>query len=202
MSSILIGCEYSRTVASAFEVQGHEVLSCDILPAEQPGAHYQGDVFDVIDYPWDFGGFHFPCTHSSVSGARHFSAKKLTGQYYAGNALWLKGWKASRHIPHGYFEHPVSVIASLFRKPDLILQPWMFGTFESKATCLWTWGLPPLVPKYKSPAECAEALGLPTDSKPHARIWLMPPSEERGKMRSVSYPCIAAAMAEQWTPFI
>jgi hypothetical protein len=196
---VLIGCEYSGTVRDAFIAAGHEALSCDLLPTDAPGPHYEGSVFDVIDYPWDFGGFHFPCTDGSVSGARHFAAKKSDGRYYDGAALWINGWRRSRHIKAGYFEHPVSVMSSHFRKPDQILQPWMFGHFETKATCLWLWGdLPALVPTYRSYEECREALGLPGDAKPEARIHKMPPSADRWKKRSSTFPGIAKAMALQW----
>jgi hypothetical protein len=182
---IIIGCESSRVVAEAFEKLGHEVLSCDLLPSDKPGRHYQGNIFDVIDFPWDLGIFHFPCTDSSVSGARHFEAKKLDGRYYASNALWLNGWRRAAHIPKVCFEHPISVISSLFRKPDQIVQPWQFGHGETKATALWLRGLPLL-----QPTNIVEGR--------ENRIWKMPPSENRWKERSRTYEGIAAAMAEQW----
>lgn len=100
---VLIGCEYSGIVRDEFSAKGHDALSCDLLPTERPGKHYQGDLFDVIDFPFDFAGFHFPCTDSSVSGAKHFEVKKLDGRYYAGASLWLNGWKRSRHIGGGVF---------------------------------------------------------------------------------------------------
>ena len=195
---VLIGCEYSGAVSGAFAARGHEVLSADLLPTEGDGAHYHGDLFDVIYFPWDFAGFHFPCTDLSVSGAKHFAAKKQDGRYYAGASLWMRGWRASRHIPGGYFEHPVSVMSSLFRKPDQIVQPWMFGHYETKATCLWLWGVSSLVPTYRTADECREALGLPFDAKPEARIHKMAPGPDRWKERSRTYPGIAAAMAAQW----
>lgn len=195
---VLIACEYSGRVRDAFINNGHEALSCDLLPTDVPGPHYQGNVFDVIDFPWDFGGFHFPCTDASVSGARHFAAKKMDGRFYASASLWLKGWKSSRHIPAGYFEHPVSVMSSLFRKPDQVVQPWMFGHYETKATCLWLWGVGSLVPTFRTSEECREHLGLPPGYKPEARIHNMPPSLDRWKLRSASYQGIADAMAEQW----
>lgn len=195
---ILIACEYSGRVREAFAALGHEVLSCDLLPTEQPGNHYQGDVFDVIDFPWDFGGFHFPCTDGSVSGARHFEAKKQDGRFYTSASLWMRGWRQSRHIHGGYFEHPISVMSSLFRKPDQIIQPWMFGHFETKATCLWLWGVPSLAPTYRTLDECREALGLPVDAKPEARIHRMPPGPDRWKERSRTFQGIADAMAAQW----
>jgi hypothetical protein len=195
---VLIGCEYSGTVRDAFRAQGHEVLSCDLLPTDAPGPHYEGTVFDVIDFPWDFAGFHFPCTDGSVSGAKHFAAKKMDGRFYASAALWMQGWRCSRHIGGGYFEHPVSVMSSLFRKPDQIVQPWMFGHYETKATCFWLWGVDPLVPTYRTPEECREALGLPPGTKPSDRIHKMPPGPLRWKERSKTYAGIAAAKAQQW----
>ena len=195
---VLIACEYSGTVRDAFLSEGHEVLSCDLLPSDSPGPHYQGDLFDLIDFPWEFGGFHFPCTDLSVSGARHFEAKKMDGRFYAAASLWLNGWKRSRHINGGYFEHPVSVMSSLFRKPDQIIQPWMFGHYETKATCLWLWGVESLKPIYRTADECREALGLPVGSKPEARIHRMAPSETRWKERSKTFQGIADAMAKQW----
>jgi hypothetical protein len=194
----LFGCEYSGTMRDAFRERGHEVLSCDLLPTDAPGPHYQGNVFDVIDFPWDFGGFHFPCTDSSVSGARHFEAKKQDGRYYASASLWLHGWNRSRHIKGGYFEHPISVLSSLFRKPDQIIQPWQFGHYETKQTCLWLWGVDSLKPVYKTPEECREALGIPAGTPLSTRIHDMGPSPDRGKLRSAAYPGIAAAKAEQW----
>lgn len=153
------------------------------------GAHYMGDVFDVIDYPWDLGIFHFPCTDSSVSGAKHFKSKKLDGRFYASNSLWLKGWRRAAHIQHVCFEHPVSVISSLFRKPDQTIQPWMFGHGETKATCLWLRGLPKLVPT--NIVEGRES-----------RIHRMAPSPDRAEKRSETYQGIAEAMATQWTDYI
>lgn len=193
-----MACEYSGTVRDAFIAAGHEAMSCDLLPTDAPGPHYQGDVFDVIDFPWDFGGFHFPCTDLSVSGARHFEAKKLDGRYYAAASLWMNGWRRSRHIHGGYFEHPVSVMSSLFRKPDQIIQPWMFGHYETKATCLWLWGVDPLKPTYRTAEECREALGIPAGVKPLDRIHKMPPSADRWKLRSRTYGGIGAQMAAQW----
>lgn len=182
---VLVGCERSRVVASAFEALGHEVLSCDLEPARQPGAHYQGSVFDVIAFPWDLGIFHFPCTDSSVSGARHFAAKKQDGRYYRSASLWLEGWRRAAHIPRVCFEHPVSVMSSLFRKPDQIIQPWQFGHGETKTTCLWLRGLPLLVP--------TDVVDGRDD-----RIHKMAPSDERAEKRSETYAGIAAAMAGQW----
>lgn len=143
---VLVACEYSGVVRDAFIRLGHDAMSCDLLPTESHGPHYQGDVFDVIDYPWDLGIFHFPCTNTSVSGARHFAAKRFDGRQQASVALFMRGWRRAGHIPRVAFEHPVSIISTLFREPDQIIQPWQFGHGETKATCLWLRGLPKLEP--------------------------------------------------------
>lgn len=195
---ILIGCEESGVVRDEFAALGHTVVSCDLMPTRRPGPHYQGDVFDLIDYPFDMGLFYFPCTDSSVSGARHFEAKRMDGRFYVGNALWIRGWRASAHIRYRCFEHPVSVISSLFRKPDQIIQPWMFGHYETKATCLWLDGLPPLVPTYARPEECAEALGLPRDTPLRDRVHKMAPGPNRARDRSETFSGVAKAKATQW----
>lgn len=186
---ILIGCEESGIVRDAFLALGHEAISCDLNPSRRPGPHYRGDIFDVIDYPFDLAVFHFPCTHSSVSGAKHFAAKKMDGRYYAGNALWLRGYKAAQHIPSVCFEHPVSVISTLFRKPDQVVQPFHFGDPFIKSTALWLRGLPLL--KRTSDLTTGEQT-----------CWKMPPSPERAGLRSTTYPGIAAAMAAQWSAYL
>jgi len=182
---VLVACEFSGIVRDAFVARGHEALSCDLLPSEKPGQHYRGDVFDVIDYPWDLGIFHFPCTESSVSGAKHFAAKKMDGRYYAGNSLWLRGWRAAEHIKRVCFEHPVSVISSLFRKPDQIIHPYQFGHGETKTTCLWLRQLPLLVPTDQVEGRAAI-------------VHRMRPGPNRARDRSRTYYGIADAMAEQW----
>lgn len=173
-------------------------MSCDLMPTRSPGPHYHGDVFDVIDYPWDLGIFHPPCTHTSVSGARHFAAKWMDGRAAQGPAFFMQLWRRAAHIGGVAFEQPVSVMSSLFRKPDQVIQPWMFGHFETKATCLWLRGLPPLVPVYRNLQECREALGLLHDAKPDDRIHKMPPGPNRARERSATYAGIAEAMAMQW----
>ncbi len=183
---VLIGCEESGIVRDAFLARGHEALSVDLQPTRRPGPHYQGDIFDVLDFPWDLAIVHIPCTHSSVSGAKHFAAKKMDGRYYAGNALWMRAWKGCEHIPRVCFEHPVSVISSLFRKPDQIIQPHMFGHPELKTTCLWLRRLPHLVATQELPPPYTQ------------RVWRLGPSETRARERSETYPGIADAMASQW----
>lgn len=182
---VVIGCEESGVVRDAFLARGHEVLSVDLKASRRPGPHYKGNLFDVIDFPWDLAIVHIPCTDSSVSGAKHFAAKKMDGRYYASNALWIRAWRACGHIPKVCFEHPVSVISSLFGKPTQIIQPWQYGHGETKKTCLWLKGLPKLVP-----TNIVEGRS--------DRIHKMPPSDDRAMKRSETYPGIADAMALHW----
>lgn len=182
---VLIACEYSGRVRDAFRALGHDAMSCDLLPTDAPGPHYEGDVFDVIDYPWDLMIAHPPCTDLSVSGARHFEAKRQLGQQQASASFFMALHRRSAHIPMTALENPVSVMSSLWRKPDQIIHPWMFGHGETKATCLWLKGLPKLVPT--NVVEGREA-----------RIHRLPPSPDRWKIRSETYTGIAQAMAEQW----
>lgn len=149
---VLIGCEFSGTVRDAFASRGHDVMSCDLLPTESDGPHFAGNIFDVIDYPWDLAIFHPPCTHLAVSGAHRFVAKRRDGRQQSAMAFVMALIRRSEHIPKVAVENPVSVISSLWRKPDQVIQPWMFGDPESKATCLWLKGLPKLTPTdIKSP---------------------------------------------------
>lgn len=182
---ILIGCEESGVVRDAFIRGGHDAMSCDLVPTRSPGPHYCGDVFDVIDYPWDLAIFHPPCTHTSVSGAKHFSAKWADGRQAAGVSFFMALVRRSTHIPRVALEQPVSIISSLYRKPDQIIQPWMFGHGETKATCLWLRGLPPL-----QPTAIVEGR--------EARIHRMAPGPDRARDRSETYAGIASAMADQW----
>ena len=180
---VLIGGEYSGRVRDAFIACGHDAMSCDLLPTERPGPHYQGDVRDVLDYPWDIAVFHPPCTDLSVSGARHFAEKRVDGRQQASVSFFMTLAKAD--IPRIAIENPVCIMSSLWRKPDQIIQPWQFGHGETKATCLWLKGLPLL-----KPTNVVEGR--------EARIHRMPPSENRGKLRSETYAGIAEAMARQW----
>lgn len=178
--------EFSGVIRDAFTAQGHDAMSCDLLPSERGGAHYQGDMFDVIDYPWDLGIFHPECTHLAVSGARHFESKRTDGRQQAAVSFWFRIVRASTHIKHTAMEQPISVISRYYRKPDQIIQPWQFGHGETKATCLWLKNLPQL-----KPTNIVEGR--------EARIHKMGPSPDRWKERSRTYEGIAQAMAEQWS---
>ena len=181
---VLVACEFSGIVRDAFIKRGHDAMSCDLLPTETPGAHYQGDVRDVLDYPWDLMIAHPPCTHLSVSGARHFSEKRMDGRQQSAVSFFMRLAKAD--IPRIAIENPVCIMSTLWRKPDQTIQPWEFGHGETKATCLWLKSLPPL---------------QPTDIVPgrEARVWKMTPSADRGKLRSRTFQGVADAMAGQWS---
>lgn len=178
---VLVACEYSGTVRDAFIAEGHDAISCDLLPTEKPGPHYQGDVFDIINEGFDLMVGHPPCTHLAVSGARWFSEKKEQ----QAEALEFVRRLMNVNIRHIAIENPVSIISSQIRKPDQIIQPWMFGHGETKATCLWLKNLPKL-----KPTNIVEGRVQ--------RVWLMPPGPDRWKERSRTFEGIAKAMAKQW----
>jgi len=177
----IIACEYSGTVRDAFLKKGHEAMSCDLLPTDIPGPHYQGDVFDIIDQGWDMMIAHPPCTHLAVSGARWFKDKVEEQK----EALEFVRRLLDADISRIALENPISVISSKIRKPDQIIQPWQFGHGETKATCLWLKDLPKLTPTN-------------IVSGREARIHKMPPSPDRWKLRSKTFQGIADAMANQW----
>jgi site-specific DNA-cytosine methylase len=181
---VLIACEFSGTVRDAFIKAGHDAISCDLLPTESfDGAHYCGDVFDIINDGFDLMIAHPPCTHLAVSGARHFAQKQASGVQQ--EALRFVSRLMDANIPKIALENPISIISSKIRKPEQIIQPWMFGHGETKATCLWLKNLPKL-----TPTNIVEGRA--------DRIHKMPPSPNRWKERSRTYQGIADAMAEQW----
>lgn len=180
---VLVACEYSGRVRDAFLARGHDAMSCDLLPTDVSGPHYQGDVFDIIGDGWDLMIAHPPCTDLAVSGARHFAAKRADGRQQ--RALDFVQRLLDAPIERIALENPISIISSHIRKPDQIIQPWQFGHGETKATCLWLKNLPLL-----APTDIVEGR--------EARVHRMPPSADRWKKRSETYLGIAAAMAEQW----
>lgn len=180
---VLIACEFSGTVRDAFRKVGHDAWSCDLLPTDKPGQHYQGDIFEFIHSQMGFDMMiaHPPCTHLAVSGARWFKEK----QKEQAEALLFVEKLCAVNIPMVCIENPISILSSRWRKPEQIIQPWQFGHGETKATCLWLKGLPKL-----EPTNIVEGR--------ENRIHRMPPSPERWKERSKTYQGIADAMAQQW----
>lgn len=191
---VLMACEESQVVTSEFRRRGHEAYSCDLLPTSgrHPEWHIQADALEVVKMEWDMVLAFPPCTHLATSGARWFEEKRRDGRQDMGVGFF-KAFTALDHVPRVAIENPVGIMSRLYRKPDQIIQPWMFGHPETKATCLWLKGLPLLVPT-NDVRERME--GLPETER--ARVHYMPPSPERGMLRSKTYPGIAAAMAEQW----
>jgi hypothetical protein len=166
-------------------------VSCDLLPTESPGLHWQGDVFDVVGQGWDLMIAHPPCTHLAVSGAAWFKEKIADGRQQ--EALDFVQRLMDLPIPMIAIENPVSVISSKIRKPDQIIQPWMFGHMEQKATCLWLKGLPKLIETVNVKEEMMK---LPKNQR--ERLHYLPPGPDRAKLRSKTFDGIANAMADQW----
>jgi len=180
---VLVACEYSGTVRDAFRAKAHDAWSCDLLPTDHPGPHYQGDVFDIIGDAWELMVAHPPGTHLAVSGARHFAEERADGRQQAALAFVQRLLDAP--IDKIALENPISIISSQIRKPDQIVQPWQFGHGETKATCLWLKNLPNL-----EPTNIVEGR--------EARVHKMAPSPDRWKLRSTTFQGIADAMAQQW----
>ena len=181
---VLVACEFSGIVRDAFIARGHDAMSCDLLETERPGPHYKGDVRDVMYACWDLMIAHPPCTHLSASGARHWEAKRMDGRQATGASFFMELVRAP--VSRIAIENPVCVMSTLYRQPDQIIQPWMFGHGETKTTCLWLKGLPKLRPTNI------------VDGR-EARIHRMSPSPDRSKLRSQTYAGIAEAMADQWS---
>ena len=178
---ILVACEFSGIVREAFLERGHDVMSCDFLPSDILGPHYQGDVKDIINDGWDMMICHPPCTHLAVSGARWFKDKQEEQQ----QALEFVRFLMDAPIEKIALENPVSIISSRIRKPDQYVQPWQFGHGETKKTGIWLKNLPLLQPTNI------------VDGREN-RVHRLPPSEDRWKLRSKTYRGIAKAMSEQW----
>ena len=182
---VLLACEESQAVCKEFRRLGHEAYSCDILPCSggYPEWHMQCDVFSVINHGWDMMIAFPPCTDLAVSGARWFPEKIANGSQQESIDFFMR--ICNSNIKKIGVENPIGIMSTRYRKPDQIIQPWMFGHGETKATCLWLKGLPKLQPTNV------------VDGR-EQNIWKMPSSEDRAKLRSKTFPGIAKAMAEQW----
>jgi site-specific DNA-cytosine methylase len=187
---VLIACEYSGAVRDAFIAQGHDAISCDLLPTDAPGPHYQGDVRDIIEDGFDLMVAHPPCTHLAVSGARWFKDK----QAEQAEALDFVRLLLSAPVDKIALENPISIISSRIRKPNQIIQPWQFGHPESKSTCLWLKNLPKLILTDVLPLPASGRWSNQTPSGQNK----LGPSPDRWKERSKTYQGIAEAMAQQW----
>lgn len=190
---ILIACEYSGAVRDAFISLGHDAMSCDLLPTDVEGPHYQGDVADIINDGWDMMIGFPPCQHLAVSGARWFKQKRLDGRQQQGIDFFMS--LASASIPKIAIENPIGIMSTKYRKPNQIIQPWQFGHEATKSTCLWLKGLPLLKP--------TQVVGkgerhVTKSGRSLPKWYNLPPSENRWKIRSKTFQGIAVAMAQQW----
>ena len=187
---VLVACEYSGIVRDAFTRKGHNATSCDILPTESEGKHYQGDVLDILGDGWDLMIAHPPCTHLSVSGARWFTEGKKPW-YLRDDAIAFVQKLMDAPIDKIAIENPVSVISSYIRKSDQMINPYQFGHKEYKRTCLWLKNLP----KLEETNNVKKETDILPDKEKH-RIWWI--GRGKGKERSKFYTGIADAMADQW----
>ena len=179
---VLVGCEMSGRVREAFAALGHDAWSCDLLPSEQPGQHYQGDVLTLLHERWDLALFFPPCTYLANSGARWWAQRQPEQQA----ALTFVRTLLEASIPRIALENPEGYISTAIRKPDQIIHPWEYGEPEEKKTCLWLKNLPLLQPT---------KLAWPREQK----CWRMGQSKQRSQDRARTYLGIAAAMAAQWS---
>ena len=178
---VLVACEFSGRVREAFRAKGHTATSCDFLPTEISGDHYQGDVLDILYDGWDLMIAHPPCRYLAISGARWWAERQEEQKA----ALEFVQTLLYAPIERIALENPVSIISTAIRKPDQYIQPWMFGHGETKKTGFWLKNLPLL-----TPTDIVEGRSN--------RIAKWPDSKGRRKGRSRTYPGIAQAMAEQW----
>lgn len=185
---VVIGCEETQEICKAFRKLGHEAFSCDIVECSggHPEWHIQDSIFNHLDDNWDLLVAHPPCTRLCNSGVRWLSERNLWNEMKS-SALFFKKL-LDCNIPKKCIENPIPhkyALEIIGRKYDQIIQPYMFGHGETKATCLWLENLPKLKPTNV------------VDGR-EARIHRMPPSKDRSRLRSKTYPGIAKAMAEQW----
>lgn len=199
---VLIACEFSGVVRDAFIRKGHEALSCDLLPTESPGPHYQGNALDIIDNGWDLMIAHPPCTYLCVTGNKwmkdEYKERFPTRQQDRKDAIefFLKLYNAP--IDKIAIENPIGIMSTTLRKPDQIIHPYMFGHQASKSTCLWLKNLPKLKPTsivdkgefitYKSGKRTAKWYADAASLSP----------KERARIRNITFQGIADAMADQW----
>ena len=217
---VLIACEYSGRVRDAFTRKGHFAMSCDLLPSETPGHHYQGDVKDILGNGWDLMICHPPCTYLASSGL-HWNKRTPGRSDLTEQSLDFVRLLLGADIPRIALENPIGCISTRIRKPDQTIQPWMFGEDASKSTCLWLKGLAPLAPTGHHPGQygckCGRRFsvdlgkyGCPNccgDSGPAKVVYSnqtpsgqnnLGPSADRWKDRSRTYQGVADAMADQW----
>jgi len=194
---ILVACEESQAVTKEFRKLGHEAYSCDILPSSggHPEWHLQQDVTELLEQEWDMIIAFPPCTHLAVSGAAWFKQKREDGRQQQGIDFFMLF--ANAKCDKICIENPIGIMSRLWRKPDQIVQPWMFGHPESKATCFWLKGLPKLT-ETNNVKHIFDT--LPKNQQ--QRIHYLPPPKDRGHLRSKTFEGIAKAIATQFSDFV
>ena len=194
---VLVACEESQAVTIELRRIGIAAWSCDIVPCSggHPEWHIQGDALDHLEDGWDAIIAFPPCTHLAVSGARWFAEKRAAGLQQEGASFFMRFAEAD--CPRIAIENPVGVMSTLYRKPDQIIQPYMFGHTETKATCLWLRGLPRLRPALNLRWETMQ---LPENER--MRMHYLPPTPDRAALRSKTFAGIARAMADQWGSYL
>ena len=201
---VLVACEFSGAVRDAFIGGGHEAMSCDLLPCETPGPHYQGDIFDVVDDKWDLMIAFPPCTYLTLTGNKwfkpEFAERFPTRQQNRKDAIEFFMKLANLPISKIAIENPIGVMSSNYRTPDQIIQPWQYGFPTTKATCLWIKGLPLLQPtKIVDKGEVVISKSGNRMSRWYYETSKLPlKNGVRAKARSVTFQGIADAMADQW----
>ena len=202
---ILVACEESQEVTRRFREKGHEAYSCDLYPTsgDNPQWHIQGDVLPLLKQKWDMIIAFPPCTHLAVSGAPHFAKKRADGRQQQGIDFFMEFVKAD--CPKKCIENPIGIMSTLWRKPNQIVHPWMFGDKFSKATCLWLEGLPNLEPtNIVDKGEFKTWVDKKSGKTKRQAMWFYQAfldarsNEERSKIRSKTFGGIAQAMADQW----
>lgn len=191
--NVLIACEESQAVTVEFRKLGHEAYSCDIEPCSggHPEWHLQKDVRQVLEDRWDMIIAFPPCTHLAASGAAWFAQKRADGRQQAAIDFFMLF--ANHDCPRIAIENPVGIMSTVWRKPDQIIHPWQFGHTEQKSTCLWLRNLPLL-----TPTNDVKSQMLAKPKRERERLHYLPPSKDRAKIRSKTFPGIAQAMAAQW----
>ena len=211
---VLVACEYSGRVRDAFIARGHDAMSCDLLPSDAPGPHHQGDIRDVLGHGWDLMIAHPPCTYLTISAEWAYKptqTKKIKPGTLIGEArsrareeaIQFVLMLANAPVEKVAIENPVGVLSTRWREPDQFIQPYEYGDDASKKTCLWLKNLPRLVPT----GFAAPRLALSADGRSYSFRWgnqtdsgqnKEPPSDDRWKVRSVTWQGWADAMAAQW----
>jgi len=196
--NVLIACEESGTVRDAFIKRGHNAISCDILETSSPGPHIQGDIIPLLKYKWDLIIAHPPCTYLANSGVCHLTDKNgdrvenRWDRMYEAKYFFYKFLHFAR-ADKICVENPIPHKYGIGKTYTQIIQPWMFGHTERKATCLWLKGLPKLI---ETNNVKEEMLKLP--KREQQRLHYLSPGKDRAKLRSKTFQGIADAMAEQW----